>query len=182
MPTFLCNICSKRGEYLPTMLIKTAISEKQQHIEQAILIEKSAIKDKTWRYRGEIYFNIATNPEVSAEYPNALVTARDSYLKARELDVKGRYETEILNGLAGIQIQASNLGIEGYNTQTFDKAGSNFDLAAEIARSFNQVDTMAVYNAALCYEKAEIYDLAIARYYKGALRLNTRCLTFFPFH
>jgi tetratricopeptide (TPR) repeat protein len=142
--------------------------EAATYIEQAILVEKSAIKDKTWRYRGEIYFNIATNPEVSAEFPNALVTARDSYLKARELDVKGRYETEILNGLARIQIQANNLGIEGYNTQTFDKAGSNFDVAAEIARSFNQVDTMAVYNAALCYEKAEIYDLAIARYYECA--------------
>lgn len=137
-------------------------------IEKAILVEKSAIKDKTWRYRGEIYFNIATNPEVAVEFPNALTISKDSYLKARELDVKDRYETEILNGLARVQVQASTNGIEGYNNQTFDVAGSNFDLAAEIARSFNMVDTMAVYNSALCYEKASMTELAIARYYECA--------------
>ena len=27
------------------------------YIEQAILVEKSAVKDKTWRYRGQIYLN-----------------------------------------------------------------------------------------------------------------------------
>ena len=66
------------------------------YIEQAILVEKSAVKDKTWRYRGQIYLNIAADPEVSVEYPNALVIAKESYLKAREIDVKGRYESEII--------------------------------------------------------------------------------------
>ena len=47
------------------------------YIEQAILVEKSAVKDKTWRYRGQIYLNIAADPEVSVEYPNALVLAKE---------------------------------------------------------------------------------------------------------
>lgn len=138
------------------------------YIEQAILVEKAAIKDKTWRYRGEIYFNIAATPELSAEYPNALSLSKDSYLKARELDVKNRYETEILTGLNRVQVQANTNGIANYNEQVFDKAGRDFDLAAEIARAFNMVDTMAVYNSALCYEKASMPDLAIARYYECA--------------
>ena len=46
----------------------------------------------------------------------------------------------------------------------FDQAGVSFDLAAEIARVFEIVDTMAVYNAALCYEKADLNDMAIERY------------------
>lgn len=138
------------------------------YIEQAILVEKSAVKEKTWRYRGDIYFNIATHPEVSVQFPNALDLSRESYLKARELDVKGRYETEILNGLARIQVHANNVGYKGYETGTFDVAAKHFDLAAGIARSFEQIDTMAVYNSALCYEKAEMFDLAIERYLECA--------------
>ena len=55
------------------------------YIEQAILVEKAAIKDKTWRYRGEIYLNIATDPEISAEYPNALVLAKKAMKKLVKL-------------------------------------------------------------------------------------------------
>ena len=138
------------------------------YIEQAILVEKAASKDKTWRYRGEIYLNIAADPEVSAEYPNALVLAKESYEKAREVDVKGRHERECIEGLGRVQIMASNNGINFYNTEAFDLAGNSFDIAASVARTVDMVDTMAVYNAALCYEKAGMTDLAIARYYECA--------------
>ena len=138
------------------------------YIEQAILVEKAASKDKTWRYRGEIYLNIAADPEVSAEYPNALFLAKESYEKAREVDVKGRYERECIEGLGRVQIMASNNGINFYNTEAFDLAGNSFDIAASVARTVDMVDTMAVYNAALCYEKAGMTDLAIARYYECA--------------
>ena len=138
------------------------------YIEQAILVEKSALKEKTWRYRGQIYLNIAGDTTVSAEYPDALILARDSYLKAKELDKKGRYEEEIKKGLGSVQVQANNNGINFYNLGAFDVAGESFDLAADVARNFDMVDTMAVYNAALCYEKASMNDLAIARYHECA--------------
>jgi tetratricopeptide (TPR) repeat protein len=138
------------------------------YIEQAILVEKAAIKDKTWRYRGEIYFNIATDPEVSIEFPNALILSMESYLKAQELDVKKRYEDEIKMGLDRVQIQANTVGIDNYNIEAFDVAGASFDLASLIAKKFDIIDTMAIYNAALCYEKASLNELAIARYYECA--------------
>ncbi|MEZ7817576.1 MAG: tetratricopeptide repeat protein [Flavobacteriales bacterium] len=134
------------------------------YIEQAILIEKSNTKDKTWRYRGEIYLNISRDSSLTMEYPNALRISMESYLKAAELDLKGRYEDEIKLGLAQVQIGANGKGISYYNTTTFDLAASSFDLAAEVARTFDIVDTMAVYNSALCYEKADMTDMAIERY------------------
>ena len=36
------------------------------------------------------------------------------------------------------QVQASNNGINYYNSGTFDKAANSFDLAAEIARNFEK--------------------------------------------
>jgi len=134
------------------------------YIEQAILIDKANTKDKTWRYRGEIYLNISRDTSLTIEYPNALRTSMESYLKAKELDLKERYEDEIKLGLAQVQIGANGKGITYYNTTIFDLAASSFDLAAEVARTFEIVDTMAVYNAALCYEKADMTDMAIERY------------------
>ena len=134
------------------------------YIEQAILIDKSNTKDKTWRYRGEIYLNISRDTSMTMEYPNALRISMESYLKATELDLKGRYEDEIKLGLAQVQLGANGKGISYYNTTSFDLAASSFDLAAEVARTFDIVDTMAVYNAALCYEKADMTDMAIERY------------------
>ena len=134
------------------------------YIEQAILIDKSNTKEKTWRYRGEIYLNISRDSSLTMEYPNALRISMESYLKATELDLKGRYEDESKLGLAQVQIEANGKGISYYNTTSFDLAASSFDLAAEVARTFDIVDTMAVYNSALCYEKANMTDMAIERY------------------
>jgi len=138
--------------------------EAATYIEQAILIDKAAIKDKVWRYRGEIYLNISSDSTISIEYPQALRTAMESYLKAKDLDIKSRYTDEIRLGLAQVQTKANNTGIKNYVAEAFDQAGSSFDLAAEVARNFEMIDTMAVYNAALCYEKADLTDLAIERY------------------
>ena len=134
------------------------------YIEQAILIEKSNTKDKTWRYRGDIYLNISRDTSLTMEYPNALRISMESYLKAKELDLKERYKEEIMFGLNQVQIGANGKGISYYNTTSFDLAATSFDLAAEVARTFKIVDTMAVYNAALCYEKANMTDMAIERY------------------
>lgn len=134
------------------------------YIEEAITIEKAAIKDKTWRYRGEIYLNIATDSALSVEFPQALWIAKDSYTKAKELDTKGNYNREIITGLGMVQTTAGNQGINDYSTEKFTAAAAKFDLSAEVAGMFEVIDTMAVFNAALCYEKSGDIDLAVARY------------------
>ena len=134
------------------------------YIEQAILNPKANVKNKTWRYRGEIYLNISNDSALFAAYPDALTRAKDSYMKAQELDTKGSYEDEIRVGLGQVQVAASNSGIGKYNTGDYGSAGAFFDLGAEIASAFDAIDTMAIYNSALCYEKAGEVDLAVARY------------------
>ena len=139
-------------------------SAAANYIEEAITIEKAAIKDKTWRYRGEIYLNIANDSVLSIQYPQALWTAMESYTKAKELDVKGSYEREIITGLGLVQTTAGNQGINDYVEEKFETAAAKFDLSAEVAGMFEVVDTMAIFNAALCYEKSNNVDLAVARY------------------
>ena len=134
------------------------------YIEQAILNPKANVKNKTWRYRGEIYLNISRDSALFSAYPDALIRSRDSYMKAQELDKKGSYASEIQIGLGQVQMASNNMGIGKYNTGDFAGAGAFFDLSADIASAFNATDTMAIYNAALCYEKAGEIDLAVSRY------------------
>ncbi len=134
------------------------------YIEQAILVEKAALKEKTWRYRGEIYLNIAGDTAVSAEYPNAMNLSMESLFKARELDKKNRYEDEILAMLDLLKGTASNKGIEYFNLNDFETAGGYFDLAIDIASSFNIVDSVLIYSSALSYKRGEINDKALSRY------------------
>ena len=145
---------NKEGDYA------TAAS----YIEQAIENPKANVKNKTWRYRGEIYLNISKDSTLFAAFPNALTIAKDSYMKAKELDTKGSYAQECQIGLGQVQMAASNAGITQYNTGDFGRAGGFFDLSAEIASAFEATDTMALYNSALCYEKAGNVELAVARY------------------
>jgi hypothetical protein len=78
------------------------------YIDEAITVEKAMAKEKTWRYRGEIYLNIAKDTALMAAFPQALWTAKESYIKARELDTKGNYEREIVTGLGIVQTTAAN--------------------------------------------------------------------------
>jgi tetratricopeptide (TPR) repeat protein len=136
-----------------------------EYIEKAMSNLKATEKEKTWRYRGQIYYNVVTKGgELAKSYPNALRLSLESYLKARELDTKGFYEREILLAIGLLQTAANNAGIELYNAGDFGNAGTQFDLAHEVALSFKGVDTVAVFNAALCYEKSNQIELAVARY------------------
>jgi len=127
--------------------------EAATYIEQAILVEKSKVKEKTWRYRGEIYINISLDEEISVEYPNALRMAMESYLQARVLDVKNRYEGEIAEGLNKVRLIANEIALGHYNTTAFRIAGNYFDLAYEVGLTIEYSDTMSVANAALSYNK-----------------------------
>ena len=134
------------------------------YIEQAIANPKANVKNKTWRYRGEIYLNVSRDSVLFAAHPEALNISRDSYLKAQELDAKGSYAQEIKIGLGQVQMAASQEGINNYNSGGYSRAGAMFELSAQIAEAFDMVDTTAVYNAALSYEKAGDVDQAVAKY------------------
>ena len=58
---------NKQGDY----------AKAAEYIEKAINDPKAATKEKTWRYRGDIYLSIAGNPELIAQFPNAVQLCKD---------------------------------------------------------------------------------------------------------
>lgn len=136
-----------------------------EFIEKAMSNEKATSKDKTWRYRGDIYRNIAMSPEHAARYPDAIQKSYTSYLKAIDLDKRGGYEREHSTGLALVLNQSLNNGIKLYNDEAYTDAAKYFLLTNEITTAaFDSTFVLAVYNAGLSFEKAGDLDRAIEYY------------------
>ena len=132
------------------------LAKAAEYIEPAISHEATMGKDKTWRYRGDIYrmIGMGTDDALKAQFPDAMQKAIDSYLKAEELDEKGRYKDEHVKALGALQGASLNAGNAAFGEKDFDKAVAMYGQAQRIAQAFGQVDTNAVYNTALAYESA----------------------------
>ena len=63
-------------------------------IDKAVLHEQTKDKAKTWKYHGDIYYQIlvSQNPEYTQLTATAAKTSFDSFLKALRLDQRGMYE------------------------------------------------------------------------------------------
>jgi tetratricopeptide (TPR) repeat protein len=135
-----------------------------ESIDRAITQEKAMAKEKTWRYRGDIYRAIALDSALYAKHPEALKVSLDSYFKAKELDTKETYLPDVIQGIDQIQIMANNYGITEFTVGNYLKAAELFQLSTEVSRNFNVIDTLATFNTSLSYEKAGELSKAIEGY------------------
>ena len=143
------------------------LAKAAEFIEPAISNEGTAGKEKTWRYRGDIYRLIALDPQHAAlrsQFPDAMQKAIESYLKANELDSKGSYKTEIVTNLGALQGASLNAGNEAFEAKDYDKAITLYGQAEKIAKTFGQNDVDAVFNSALAYDTKGDLEMAVKRY------------------
>lgn len=143
------------------------LAKAAEFIEPAISNEGTMMKEKTWRYRGDIYRLIALDPQHAAlkpQFPDAMQKAVESYLKANELDAKGSYKTEIVQSLGALQGASLNAGNEAFEAKEYDKAIALYAQAEKIATTFGQKDIDAAFNSALAYDTKGDMEMAVKRY------------------
>lgn len=135
-------------------------------IEPTISSESTSNKEKTWRYRGDVYRLIVmgTDEALKAKFPDALDKAVGSYVKANELDTKGSYKSENNQWLQNLQIVALNSGNDAFNAKDYDGAIAGYLQSERIAKAMGKVDTNAVFNSALAYESKGDLGMAMKRY------------------
>ncbi len=123
---------------------------------------------QAWLYRGTIYFNIHQNPEFSAKYPDALEKAYQSLencVKADPAFAKDPANAqEIYPRIAAIAVNYFQEGVENFNNQVFPTAAEKFRKSYEISMNGANPDTSSLVNAALAYQKADMFDEALANY------------------
>lgn len=137
-------------------------------IDRAITNEKAMSKEKTWRYRGNIYTHIAEDSALVIKYPDAIYKAIESYGKAMDIDTKGSYKSEQTQGMSRAQYLANDYGSKFYGSGEYKRAAEMFNASVVAAEKFNQIDTLGIWNTALCHEKAGMFPEAIDGYNKTA--------------
>lgn len=139
-----------------------------EYIDKAINDPKAVTKEKTWRYRGEIYLSIASSPELSPQFPNAVQTCKESYFKSMEIDSKKEWIQENTTGLSTLQALVLENAGKQYEGNDFCGAMGNFSVARDISTRFGIVDSAAIYNGAFCAERCGKMEEALAGYQESA--------------
>ncbi|MEC7159569.1 MAG: hypothetical protein VXW24_04665, partial [Bacteroidota bacterium] len=137
-------------------------------IEKAITNPKANVKEKTWRYRGMIYNNVAMDTALSSLYPDALVNAISSYQTARSLDVKGRYADDHDKGLNLTRVIANELAMNAWGVENYEGSAGFFKNAIDAAVANEVVDSTAMSNYALALEKNQMFAESAEAYLKCA--------------
>ena len=149
------------------------IKEAKEAIDPAVAHPKTMVDAKAWFYRGNVYLAImmSEDPEVRALSEDPLSVAEASYNKALELDDKERYKAEIIERIPFLAEQYYNQGVQLYNKQDYGKATQSFVKAMETNARVGRVDTLALFNAALCAELAE-NNTDAKKYYNELLKIG----------
>jgi len=133
-------------------------------IDKAIADATTSDKEKTWRYRGDIYLGMAMSQnQADRDFrPDPIGEAIRSYKKTMDLGTK--YGQEVKERLTVAHNASLNGGVENFNASKFDKALMGFENAIEVSKILNFKDTLAHFNAALTAEKLEKFEVAVGHY------------------
>jgi tetratricopeptide (TPR) repeat protein len=144
------------------------LTSAAENIEPTITDEKTMIKSKTWRYRGNIYSTIAGIESMYENFPDATQKAIDSYAKAMELDTKGSYKEEITTSIMAMYNAGVQMGVDAYSGKDYEKAMKYFASNQELYEIIGMVDTMGIYNEALAADLGGFQDIAVTNYLECA--------------
>jgi len=128
---------------------KAALKLAKENIESTITHEKTMNDPKTWLYRGIIYYNDARLPidldtlgKINTE---SAMTSFESLKKAKELDVKKRYETDVDIYLQNLYNLFFSQGATSYNDKDYALAKSDLKAAFAIQEVKGAFDTTAAF-------------------------------------
>lgn len=159
--------------------LKEALSSIEEAVNPANPKSESSIAwAHTWEVRGEIYQAIykSKDDKFKKLHADPLLEALTSYLKATELDGKGKFANALKIKMQLLIGDLSEQAVNAFNEPDYNKALSSFEQILTIEDnplyktfSSNAVDTAVIFNAGLAAFKAEQYDKAIDFYKKAAL-------------
>lgn len=150
-------------------LLEEAKSEIDKAVSKITADTKEKISSKAWYYKAMIYMDYpmalqakgdtaAVKALMTEEYGNETKTAFENAMKSKnyadDLKTYVQQKAGMLFNYAGAEYKKDS--DEGYTN-----AQSMYFTAGEMMRMVNVIDTNAYYNAAVCAEKVERFDLSL---------------------
>lgn len=103
--------------------------------EQTKVNPKTANSPKMWYYRGLTFLKVSTlNNELSAQYPDAILTALEAFQNAIATDVKNKVTKESEANLLNVAIGLYNMAYASYQSEDYAKAYKEFELALPLMK------------------------------------------------
>ncbi|MEY4603840.1 MAG: hypothetical protein RIT43_1132 [Bacteroidota bacterium] len=150
---------------------QTAIKKAKEFIDLAAENESTKKSPKTLFYKGEIYTGylmaFGTDSVLMKEHGEEYLNiGLDSYKQS--LAVSSKYKSDIeesinqKKGLFGMGIN------QMYDKGMYKETAEAYELQVLFSDVLGQTDTSSIYNAAICYDRANEYDKAAVNYLKLA--------------
>ena len=147
----------------------TDLEKAKEAIDAAAIHPKTKKKVRTWYFRGKCYYMLYKSADVKLKSldPNPLKEAYLSYAKANDLDKNDKY-TDIDFKLGLICTEMYNKGSAEYKQKKYKESLESFETVLEISKlpCINQLDTAAVFHAAIAADQAGLYDKALHYYFR----------------
>jgi tetratricopeptide (TPR) repeat protein len=160
------------GSDFPAM--QATIKKAKVYIDLAAANETTKMSPKTLFYKGEIYTGYLMAFATDTVFAN---TEGENYLNIglaaykQSLSVSTKYKGDIQESLLQKK-SLFGLGIDQlYKEEKYAETGEAYELQVKLSDAMNQVDTVSLYNAGICYEKAKNYMKA-GEIFSEAARLN----------
>ena len=147
--------------------------EAKKQIDLAANDEQTSTWAKTWKYFGDVYFELAISNDdrCQSASDSALSLAYHAYVKALDLDDKNVYTADINTKLAVIGPYFLKFGVDAYNNDQYAYALGFFNKSINAAEIFDKIDSLGIYNAALSAEQLKKYSLA-QEYYNRLIEIK----------
>ena len=158
--SIMANAQSSKRTTAYNYLRKGKLDLAKENIDAATQHQKTMNDPKTWFYYGNIYIQLATTQDEAYKDtdPDALQKAYDGYKKCMELDVKKRYYVQVDQDMRVIANNYYARGLKYFDTEDYKDAYKEFNEAIKVNQSIDNLDTLAIYAAAMTAFSAEMYD------------------------
>jgi tetratricopeptide (TPR) repeat protein len=136
--------------------------EALNYINQASSNPKATGKEKYWRFRGDIYMNIAMDSVLSMKYASSFNEAVVSYTTALELSKD--YVLEIGAVVDKARRLEEGKAIAAYKASNTCGAAGHYDNLIQTSKMFGVADTIYIYYSGICHESCGNIDKALANF------------------
>jgi len=138
---------------------KGELSKAKEYIDKAIASPDAASDAKAWFYKGSIYLDLSLKAELKVLFPDALDIALEATTKAKQLDTKNEFKTEIMTNLATISGRYYDQGVilltsKDPTRNTYLEAAKFFEKTIKISTDNNTTDTSAYLGLGISYNYA----------------------------
>ncbi len=154
------------------------IDKAKEAIDLGIKHPKCVNYPKAYLVKGKVYQGIFESPLPAFKklHESPLDVAFEAYMKALELDEKGKIKKHVKAQMTNMIPDYINDGVEKYNTKNYAGALVSFEKALEIEnmelfKGELPVDTAVIYNAGTTAMFIKDYPKA-EKYYREALKYN----------